>query len=269
MSTFKLKASLFLKLIQTEVQALTHFKHARGSENALVNNLKEDGYAVIPNFYSAEKCDLIRETIDHIIDSYPEILWIDDEKSDYRIFGAERASSLIQEYFENSKLLAIGEELLGVPLINHMTLAARLQFKSDNAGSGGGWHRDSPFENQFKSILYLSDVSDSNGPYQYVKNSHKFSHQFKTLGYGKNLMRFTNDEVEEVVRKHNWGVTTFEAKKGSLILTNTRGLHRGKPIDQDIRYALTNYYTPKFQAEKFASYFEEIIKEPNKPFEIE
>lgn len=269
MPGLKVKASLLIKLLQNEIQSWIHFKNSKGVDTNLIKNLRRDGYVVIEDFYPAEKCDLIRRAIDEIIVEYPEILWVDEAKSDFRIFGAERASSIISEFFSNKKLLSFGEQFLRQALVNHMTLAARLEFKTNNAGSGGGWHRDSPFENQFKSILYLSDVTEANGPYQFVTGSHTIENQFKTLGFGKNLMRFSNDEVNAIVRTNNKVIKTFVAKKGTLILTNTRGLHRGKPIDEGSRYALTNYYTPEFRASTFASFFTDVIKEPNKPFKVE
>ena len=265
----KEKAGLLIKLLQAEIQSWVHYKHLNSTGSNLLNDLRQNGYAVIDNFYSPEKCNEIKSSIDQIIEKYPEVLWIDDAKSDYRVFGAERASPSIQAYFNDENLHSLGEQLLRVDLINHMTLAARLEYKKNNPGSGGGWHRDSPFENQFKSIIYLNDVDSSNGPYQFVKGSHKLSNQFKTLGYGEKLMRFSNDEIQEITRSERLEIKTFVGKKGTCILTNTRGLHRGKPIEKGIRYALTNYYSPKHQASTFASYFTDVIKEPLKPFRVE
>src|SRR5947208_506487 len=42
----------------------------------------------------------------------------------------------------------------------------------ENNGSGDGWHRDG-HSFQFKSILYLSDVNDTNGPFEFLPGSHK------------------------------------------------------------------------------------------------
>ena len=39
-------------------------------------------------------------------------------------------------------------------------------------GSGGSWHRDS-YLRQFKSLIYLNDVTDENGPFQVLTDSHK------------------------------------------------------------------------------------------------
>jgi hypothetical protein len=48
------------------------------------------------------------------------------------------------------------------------------------------------------------------------------------------------------VGKINRKVKTFFAPAGSLILVDTRGIHRGRPLYKNgERYALTNYYWHK------------------------
>ena len=65
-----------------------------------------------------------------------------------------------------------------------MVLAARLDYKPNNKGSGDGWHMDSPFSNQFKAMCYLSDVRSVNGPFQILKGSHKTISALKALIFG-------------------------------------------------------------------------------------
>ena len=67
------------------------------------------------------------------------------------------------------------------------------------------YHRDSSGGNQFKAFIYLTDVSDeSYGPYSYIKGTH--------------------------TEKTNEGeIVHCIANKGSLIVSNQSGLHRGLP----------------------------------------
>ena len=43
----------------------------------------------------------------------------------------------------------------------------------------------------------------------------------------------------------NKPINTFTASKGDLILFNSYCIHRGSPLNQGNRYALTNYYFPE------------------------
>ena len=54
--------------------------------------------------------------------------------------------------------------------------------------------------------------------------------------------RFSEDEISEIVSHMDTEVTSYTAKKGTVILADVRGLHRGMPIEEGLRYAVTNYY---------------------------
>ena len=59
-----------------------------------------------------------------------------------------------------------------------MTMANRVTFSSNNNGSGNGWHKDA-YRKQFKSILYLNNVDNNNGPFQLLKKSNKILNLIK------------------------------------------------------------------------------------------
>ena len=127
------------------------------------------------------------------------------------------------------------------------SLGAKLVAKRNNEGSGGGWHRDNLNSSYPKAILYLSDVQYNNGPFQYIKGSHKFLNILKFLinskiGYDKK--EFSPKVINKYLKKNSQQLKTFCYKKGSIIIFDSLGLHRGKPISNGIRYSLTNYYYP-------------------------
>lgn len=168
------------------------------------------------------------------------------EDSDRRIYGVERYDKLFitkrQKEFVadfNAKAKVFTDNI-------NFTLAGEIKCSPGNLGSGGGWHRDSPYTNQFKTIIYLTDVCEENGPFQYIKGSHKrgsykkVSEVLKGYNYGK--MRFSDEEVG-LVTKHVDGLSnlTVTGKAGDMLLVNTRGLHRGKPLTNGIRKAVTTY----------------------------
>ena len=53
--------------------------------------------------------------------------------------------------------------------------------------------------------------------------------------------RFNEEEVRKMEEYSNENIQTLTGKAGTLILVDTRGIHRGKPIEEGERYALTNY----------------------------
>ena len=143
-----------------------------------------------------------------------------------------------------------------------MCLAAKLVFKENNKGSGGGWHRDSVNMNEFKAILYLSDVKEANGPFTYLLGSHNDQNvvdSIRDCGVKYNQLRLSENEVSIIENKFKLKKTTFTAKAGTLILVDTRGIHIGSPIKEGTRYALTNYYSPLAIYDKMMEHSSKVI----------
>jgi len=208
-----------------------------------VSAVRENGYHVVPDFLDQDTCRSYCDEIDRIARKYPHFV---QQKSDERIFGIERGSALLQRFGEDERLLAVAEGVLEERATNAFMLGAKLDYSSGNKGSGEGWHRDSCFR-QFKAIVYLRDVDEGNGPFQYIQNSEKLrvwlSDVFRArLGYAQN--RFTEDEVGRLIEGQPERLLTFPGKAGTLLLADVSGIHRGQPIQRGTRYSLFNYYFP-------------------------
>lgn len=132
--------------------------------------------------------------------------------------------------------------------------------------SSAYFHRDAT-GGDLKAILYMSDVGDLNGPFSYVLGSHKiqiskiddfimeandsnglsdtkpakrksFSALPKKLqqkgSFGNDL--FDDDALSKSIQKSAWSIT---APKGSLIIFDTKGIHRGGMVIESERYVIT------------------------------
>ncbi|MBC8303066.1 MAG: phytanoyl-CoA dioxygenase family protein [Pelagibacterales bacterium] len=230
----------------------------------LLYSLRKDGYAKIPNFFSKIECSKLIEAIDKFIKDNPNYIWKDDINSDNRIFGAENISIDIKKTLKNfiSYSQEIGEHYLKQKIGLFMVMANRTVFRNKNIGSGAGWHKDS-YSKQFKSILYLNDVNSSNGPFQIIKNSNKNFFMFKLFLKLKNKFpntRFSQQDISAILKNEKNTIIELTAKAGTLLLVDTSFLHRGKPIENNSRYALTNYFFPPKQFEDHKNHFQPKIE---------
>ena len=94
-------------------------------------------------------------------------------------------------------------------------------------------------------MIYLNNVDINNGPFQYLKKSHKISNIIKFNYFFKKSYSekwFDNSEIELASKKLKLKITTVVANAGDLIIFDGTGIHRGKPLISNERYALTNYY---------------------------
>jgi len=215
---------------------------ARVDENnirKIVRDIENKGFCVVDDFYSKALCDKISEEIDNMILSHRSKVWVDQFESDHRLYAADRKSGLVSNFFNDKFLRKVSSGYMGSDLVG-FTLAARLTAKPENLGSGGGWHRDA-LKRQIKSIIYLTDVDIKSGPFEYFEGSHRHGEKLQNfiLNELKHHTRYSENEISKFKER---GLETITAKAGTLILVDTSGIHRGRPIDEGSRYALTNYF---------------------------
>ena len=221
----------------------------------ICSKIKENGFYVIENYISEELCDIIKNDIDNIIASNKNKTLYDSNSNEVRIYRADKHSELIKQYNQDQFIHNIGEHFLNLDIKALFTLANIVTAdKKSIYGSGGGWHRDSTWENQFKSMLYVNDVNKENGPFQYISGTNKKISIFNSIirnNIQSNQNRINQKSLEDILSFNpQYKLNTFEGKKGTLILFNSFGIHRGSKLNLSSRYALTNYYFTKIHLKK-------------------
>ena len=201
--------------------------------------LAEKGFLVIPDFLSTKECDVVLNTLGPILNSDEKFIVCQGEK---RLFGAERRTDNLSNTFQKlDNLSKLKLEPLTYLKEKQYTFMYN-EVVADKFGSGGGWHRDSAFTPNFKIIIYLNDVEQDNGPFLYIKGSHKhsFYKQIKRkLGVPFSRTRFTEEEIAKLSSGNE--IVELTGKKGTAVIAITNGLHSGKPVSKGSRFALTRY----------------------------
>jgi hypothetical protein len=102
------------------------------------------------------------------------------------------------------------------------------------------WHRDGD-GTVLKLFVYLSDVFAENGPFVYAPGSHKSP--LREINY-KNRPK-SDDELRELLKGYKREFVTGVCKRGTAVLANTSGMHKGGHVLEGERKALLiAYYLP-------------------------
>ena len=246
---------------------ITHIIYKRHKSNLIyqkhIDEIKNNGYSLIDNFFSKDDCDEIIKDLDNFISNNQKYLSYNEDQSDVRVFGINNSEiKFIKKFNEDKIFQDIGENFIECKIRNFFTMFGKTKFKEQNPGSGGGWHRDS-IQPSYKTMIYLSDVNEKNGAFQIIKNSNNFSNIIRDHYHlnNKKLLntRFSNNEINKLIKNFKYIAQTIPGKAGTILLFDGSNLHRGQPLIEGERYALTNYYYPaskKIDPEHFKPMYE-------------
>lgn len=158
---------------------------------------------------------------------------------DTRFWGVEaNESPLLKRLVEFAHYhfsAAIGQLPAATKLmINHID-ASRCQ-----AGSGGGWHRDS-LGRQFKAFTYLTEVTrESHGAFCYIPSSNSLPVRIVSLVHrlATGANRYTDQSIRRIPALSSQAVIL---EPGIPFFVNTSLVHRGLPITEGERIMATVY----------------------------
>lgn len=136
---------------------------------------------------------------------------------------------VVQSLMVDKSLIAIAQEYLNCTPISNVTgMWWQTDFeKTPNDEAATMWHFDMDHVRWIKYFFYITDVNTNSGPHCFVEGTHKPGKIPKEL-LKRGYARVTDEEIAETYPKEK--VKEFVGKKGTLIIEDTIGLHKGKHV---------------------------------------
>lgn len=141
---------------------------------------------------------------------------------------------VVQSLMADKSLLAVAQEYLGSAPYSDVTgMWWHTDFSDEpNPEAATMWHFDMDRVKWLKYFFYITDVTTETGPHCFVEGTHQTNGiPSKILKQG--YARITDQEVSECFDKQQ--IIEFIAQKGTLIIEDTRGLHKGKAVIKGAR----------------------------------
>jgi hypothetical protein len=211
------------------------------------SNLKRDGFYIFKDFdkvnLNAKKLSIFFSNLDkNLVENYVNKKKINAKgKHTYKIFCTElfNKTDLIN-FGKDDFLLKKIESYFGFePHLQH--ISAWIDIPNDeyyeDPISTQLFHRDSDDLKLIKTFFYLTDVKKENGPFEFIKGSHKCPYFIIKNNNESNY----NDLVFKKFGADN--LVSFQAPKNTLIMADTNGYHRGRKLKKDLRVLITCMYT--------------------------
>ncbi|ARV57708.1 phytanoyl-CoA dioxygenase [Nostocales cyanobacterium HT-58-2] len=164
------------------------------------------------------------------------------------------------------KLLNIIENYIGLPTA-FQGVHLRKDFPNENQFGTLLWHKDSEDRRMVKMIIYLTDVEEKHGPFEYVPLSltSKFSLNYYRIYYKlwqSGYIGITDEQLKEVIPEHKW--KSCPGPAGTVIFTDPKtALHHGT-LRTEERSALFFVYTanPPKRPELCTQYWDDTFAKP-------
>lgn len=206
--------------------------------------IRGKGFWEAPSFLDNRTCSTLREHLATFISDNPEHV-VGSNKGDERIWAAEHVSPVIRAFKEDPFFEELCTRFYGKPSQPLFIMANRLDLRDDRiVRSGGRWHRDRATP-QLKAMIYLSDVTDANGPFQMYPysqvESEAWNDRFELAGLDPADTRWDDEDFEQFELANQAYLKQFTAQAGTLIFFDSSVIHSGKPLVEGTRYALTSY----------------------------
>jgi len=225
---------------------LLSLRNVRAARTAL----RTRGHFLIEACYGQDLCNSAIEFIDgYDGDATTERNYSGTE---LRIWGAETKDALLGDFINECNLFA--SCLLGRDTEASTLLAIRNNAldPGDRVSFNGRWHIDS-FRSQLKVFLFLTDTTESSGPFEFIPGTHKSVFKFRTLCSGvylrpwdllsdKRPYQRLNDAWVDGIRARGYRSVPVVCKRGTALIVDTSAIHRARPCLEGSRYALTAYF---------------------------
>ena len=227
---------------QTAIEKYSSRLPAISSEDStLVDSLKQEGVAVTSlKKLNISSNSLMIYTAEKLLSELKAIPSNEENSVGWLISKDIMQEQEIFLWGLEEKLLNLIENYLGLP-VKYVGMHLRREIANGITEDVRQWHIDIEDYRRIKIIVYLNDVDEEGGPFQYLSKN-LTSKTSKELKYNNG---FVVDQVmETVVPKSNW--TSCTGVAGTVILADTCNIfHRAKAPIQSDRFSLTFGYTSR------------------------
>jgi phytanoyl-CoA dioxygenase PhyH len=254
MTTLKTRAKTASRIVRDDTRDFLRTRRhpsqtdLDGRQRQALADLKRDGFAVVEGYWPREQALSVRDRLtprleqgaDRDYDSGAYLRFYDDNAYDQgvrRLFHVERELPELAEFRADPFVLGVAAAYYRMPFHSGLLM---YQYNTQSNDNTRYYHVDS-FIKEAKSFMYLDDVDEGNGPFTYLRGSHR-SHftRIKKQVVGNEEGAATSFHPDDVKSRLDSEVQIC-GPAGTLIITDVRGLHRGSPQREGDRSVLVNY----------------------------
>jgi hypothetical protein len=211
----------------------------------IAHEIREKGYYVFPSLLPPDTCDALlqfallkpcrRSTPG--ISTTQQVVYNREAPDAVKYYFDEDTlleSPEIQRLISDLSMIAVAQAYLEVPpILDFVAMWWSTGFsKVADEEAAQLYHFDMDRIKWLKFFVYLTDVTTENGPHCFIGGSHRQKGQpseLLSLGYA----RISDEEILKFYPSDS--IVEFTGRKGTIFAEDTRGFHKGKPLQESDR----------------------------------
>ena len=213
-------------------------------QNKIISELRENGFCVIENYLDDKLVDNIllqfKETKGFYLNQENKKKIYNFDFPEYVKFEYETKEILSSEIINNivfdKNLTNISRYYLNAePILDLIAMWWSSKSMEASKDAAQWWHYDMDRPKWLKFFIYLTDCDEDNGPHCIVKKTHRnlsLPWDIRKKGYA----RIPDDKIFNHYNKKD--IVEIIAKRGTLLIEDSRALHKGKKLSSGNRLML-------------------------------
>ena len=258
----------FSEIIQSDKRFdLTEFssifsKQTWQQKSNILIELKKNGFSILPERLSDKQCE---EVVKYALETpftpreyqnnnFENSILKQPYLSARYDLGSKKTldEELFQQYIADPFFIQLATDYLGAPpVLDPVELWWSVPFGKQDDTFALKYHFDMDSIKWFKVFINFEDINITNGPHSYIKGSHLPGKQSKKIR-SKFYSRIEDEDVYENYGRENEVI--FTVPKGSILIEDTKGMHKGYHVEEHRRLLLSFQYSNV------------IFSKPNSPF---
>lgn len=228
----------------------------------IVSTLERDGLYIAENFVDrAEALNLGRRLlnlIENVVAGHAEIpnkVYHFPEPGICRILKADLLDSAAAEFFNHDLIQQVARSYTCRNIVSWQRMV-ETRSKRFVHGPSDAYHIDEAFYFKFKAFLYLNDVSETTAPFDCIVGSHasadwrepkerqmlRYELEGEDAVYGLRGNFLDDREIDYLMAKYGYRRHICSGQAGTLVLTDTRGIHKATTPVTGGRTMLEHYF---------------------------
>lgn len=217
--------------------------------------LERDGFVLLEGLFDKAQIEAMAQSIEGDLEAVragtyegPGRYHAFSDYGVYKLLDVDKLAPVTAPFYENERIADLARAFVHGKARSYQKMA-ELRADVGVVNTADIPHFDD-WKHRFKAFLYLNDVGEENAPFVYYKGTHRqgpwrLQREYEMFRDGPNgtFGHYFPHEMDAITKAHGIERVVCAAPAGTVVITDTRGIHSGSVLRSGRRLLLANFFT--------------------------